>query len=521
MNLPQVVSEYLQNDFLAAARPFCMLIDADEKVVDTWGDGEWLGLAELPAGSDVFEHAPYLLGTLENEPFRLNFVSSPAGAVMNIITIPSDDQYFAIFLDARKTHDDIQEKQQVSNEAVLLQANQQKLIARQRNLIAELVEAKAELDHHRRDMERASAGKSRFIAMMSHEFRTPLASIVNYADLALEESSGPAELKKSIEAISRSGRHLASLVDAVLDDARLDAGHVTLRERNFDLIELLDDLSAMMAPLAAEKGLSYATRVDADVPPRIRADDVCLRQILINLLGNAVKFTEEGGIGLYISFSLGRLVVSVADTGPGVSPEDQERVFRAFERGGNLAGTRNGAGLGLTITLGLAELMRGEISMDSTPGIGCTVTVHVPVVTVDEADEAQEALPSPDQNAFATEGTTVLLCDDDEDMVALLEHYLHRAGYALITTASGAEAVEKAATYEPDAVILDINIPDLNGLDAAAELRGRDYAGPIIAHTASNLSEKDQSAFTHYFRKPAAMNELLLTIKSLTSGTAA
>ncbi|MBT8082894.1 MAG: response regulator [Gammaproteobacteria bacterium] len=521
MKLPQVVVEHLQSDFLAETRPFCVLIDANHRVVDTWGDGEWLGLAGLPAGTDLFEYAPYLLGTLDEGPFRLNFVSSPAGAVMNLVTIPHKDQHYAVFLDARRAHDDLQKKQQVSNEAVLLQANQLKLIARQRDLIAELVEAKVELNHHRRDMERTSAGKTRFIAMMSHEFRTPLASIVNYSDLALEKDSGLEEMRKSIEAISRSSRHLTSLVDAILDEARLDAGHVTLRERDFDLLELLDDLSAMMAPLAAEKGLSYATRVDADVPTHIRADDVCLRQILINLLGNAVKFTEEGGIRLYISCSDGRLVASVADTGPGISLEDQERVFRAFERGGNLQSIRSGAGLGLTITLGLAELMRGEISLDSTPGLGCTVTVYVPIVAVDDVVESEAPLPVPDASVFAVQGTTVLLCDDDEDMVALLEHYLHRAGYALITTESGAEAVEKAAAYQPDAVIMDINVPGLSGLDAARELRDKDYAGPIIAHTASKLSAEDQATFTRYFRKPAAMNELLMTIKSLTSNHAA
>ena len=519
MSLPAAVIDYLQSDFVEASRPFCVLIDSDHRLLDSWGDGEWAGLAGLTVGTDMLDHAPYLLGTLDTEPRKLDHVSTGDEVVVHLITIPEQDNHYAVFLDASQSHDFLQERQQASNELRLLHANQQKLIARQRDLIAELVEAKAELDHHRRDIERASAGKSRFIAMMSHEFRTPLASIINYADLALEEKSGPTEIQKSIEAIARSGRHLTSLVDAVLDEARLDAGQVTLQERNFDLFELLDDLAAMMAPLAAEKGLAYATLVDPDVPKHIRADDVCLRQILINLLGNAVKFTEDGGIQLYVSYNDERLVATVTDTGPGISVEDQERIFRAFERGSDGRGPRSGAGLGLTITLQLAKLMRGEISLDSLPGQGCTVSVHVPVALAEEA-EVQSALSPPDVAAYATQAATVLVCDDDEDMLALLEHYLHRAGYALITAATGTEAVAKAVTYQPEIVLMDVNVPGLSGIAAAAVLRERSYSGPIVGLTASKLTEAEKAGFTRCFRKPAPMQELLLTIKSLTHNAA-
>ena len=515
MSLPAAVIDYLQSDFVDESRPFCVLIDSEHRLIEAWGDAEWAGLSGLDAGADMLEHAPYLLGTLDAEPRKLSYVSTGHGVVVHLITIPHQDKHYAVFLDAGQSHDFLQERQQTSNELRLMHANQQKLIARQRDLIAELVEAKAELDHHRRDIERASAGKSRFIAMMSHEFRTPLASIINYADLAREKESGPAEIQKSIEAIGRSGRHLTSLVDAILDEARLDAGQVALQERNFDLFELLDDLSAMMAPLAAEKGLSYATLVDPDVPNHIRADDVCLRQILINLLGNAVKFTQDGSIQLYVSYNDGRLVATVTDTGPGISVEDQERVFRAFERGADSQGPRSGAGLGLTITLQLAKLMRGEISLDSLPGQGCTVSVHVPVVVGEDAG-TPAALSPPDEAAYATHAATVLVCDDDEDMLALLEHYLHRAGYALITAATGTEAVAKAVTYRPDVVVMDVNVPGLSGIAAAAVLRERAYDGPIVGLTASKLSDAEKATFTRYFRKPAPMQELLLAIKTLT-----
>jgi len=516
MSMPTAVIEHLQGDFVAETRPFCFLVARDYTLVDAWGDGGWTNLDNLEVGEDMLDRAPYLLGALAEEPQRLNYISTGSGVVVHLLTIPHGDGHYCVVLDAGQAHDQLRDKQQSANELRLLHASQQKLIARQRDLITELVEAKAELDHHRRDIERGSAGKSRFIAMMSHEFRTPLASIINYADLALEPDSNPAHIKKSIEAIARSSRHLTSLVEAVLDEARLDAGQIQLRERNFDLYVLLDDLAAMMAPLAAEKGLAFATLVDTDVPQSIRADDVCMRQILTNLLGNAVKYTEEGSIRLYVSCHGGNLVATVSDTGPGISIEDQERVFRAFERGESHDESRSGAGLGLTITLHLAQLMNGEISLDSLPGQGCTVSVHVPVSAAEDAEEAQDVLPTPAEDTYATKPTSVLVCDDDEDMLALVEHYLHRAGYGLITASNGTEAIEKTLSYEPDIVLMDVNVPGTNGVDATNSLRERGYNGPIVAMTASELSDDEKRTFTRYFRKPAPMQQLLLEIKNLT-----
>ena len=516
MSLPTSVIEHLQGDFVAEARPFCFLIDNEHRLTETWGDADWHGLTDVVNGTDMLEYAPFLYGALGDEPQRLNYISTERGVVLHLLTIPEGDGHYCVLLDAGQEHDFLQERQQSSNEMRLLHASQQKLIARQRDLIAELVEAKAELDHHRRDAERSGVNKSRFIAMMSHEFRTPLASIINYADLALEPETTPAQIRKSVEAIARSGRHLTSLVEAVLDDALLDAGQVQLRERNFDLFSLLDDLAAMLAPLAAEKGLAYATLVDTDVPQNIRADDICLRQILINLVGNAIKYTLEGGIRLYVTYHGGNLVASVIDTGPGISTDDQERVFRAFERGAQPDHSTSGAGLGLTITLQLAKLMRGEISLDSLPGQGCTVSVHVPVSPAQPDSVAEDALPPPDGLARASRPTSVLVCDDDEDMLALVEHYLHRAGYGLIAASSGMEAIEKTLSCEPDIVLMDINVPGMNGIDAAATLRERGYRGPIVAMTASKLRDEEMRRFTRCFRKPAPMHELLQEIRNLT-----
>jgi signal transduction histidine kinase len=515
VDLPSHVVSKLQSEFLAETQPFCFLIDEDYRLIDSWGSSDWCGLTGIEADVDMRGPAPFLVGTPIRTPQKLDFIETPGRAIVTMHLIPSDSQCYVVLLDASKEHASIQSKQQTVNELRLMQARQRKLIARQRDLISELVEAKSELDHHRREAERISANKSRFIAMMSHEFRTPLASIINYAELAGEEGTSSNDIQKSIETISRSAKHLTSLVEVVLDDASLDAGQVQLIERDFDLVSLLDDMAAMMAPMAAEKGLSFAAAVDEDVPTTIYADEVRLRQILINLLGNAVKFTVEGGVKLMATYNDGRLVVTVSDTGPGISIEDQERVFQAFERGGGRGET--GAGLGLTITLRLVELMHGEVSLDSMPGEGCTVSVHVPVMAADDGPTAAvPVLPLPSEDTIAAKPLSVLICDDDEDMVNLVEHYLHRSGYGLITTSDSSEAIAKTLKFDPDIVLMDCNVPGVGGVVAAKVLREQGYAKPIVALTASKLSDEQKSAFTRFFRKPARMQELLTEIKRLT-----
>jgi signal transduction histidine kinase len=515
MELPTHVVSYLQGRFFSDARPFCFLIDKDYRLVESWGDGSWCGLAELEANMDMREPVPFLVGLATTAPQELGFIETPGRAVVNAHVIPDGGLCYVVLLDARHEHGSIQSKQQSMNEMQLMHSRQNKLIARQRDLIGELVETRSELDHHRREAERISANKSRFIAMMSHEFRTPLASIINYADLAGEEGTSSNDVQKSIETISRSARHLTSLVEAVLDDASLDAGQIELLEHDFDIVSLLNDMAAMMAPMAAEKGLSFATFVDPDLPKIVRADEVRLRQILINLLGNAVKYTVEGGVKLTAVYNDGRLVVTVSDTGPGISIEDQEHVFQAFERGSGREET--GAGLGLTITLRLVELMHGEVSLDSMPGEGCTVSVHLPVMaSKDGSATNMEILPTPGDETIAAKPLSVLICDDDEDMIALIEHYLHRSGYGLITSSDSAEAIAKTLKYDPDLVLMDCNVPGVGGVVAARTLRDKGYARAIVALTASKLTGEQKSAFTHVFRKPVPMQELLMEIKRLT-----
>jgi len=161
--------------------------------------------------------------------------------------------------------------------------------------------------------------------------------------------------------------------------------------------------------------------------------------------------------------------------------------------------------------------MRGEVSLDSTPGEGCTVSVHVPVMaSTDPATSGAQILPTPSDDTIASKALSVLVCDDDEDMIALIEHYLHRSGYGLITSSSSSEAIDKTLKYDPDLVLMDCNIPGVGGVAAAKVLREHGYTNPIVALTASKLNDEQKLAFTRFFRKPAQMQELLTEIRRLT-----
>ena len=514
MTFPEDIVEYLQSDFEKRRRPFCFLIDAEYLLQDWWGDAALYGFDELNVGDDMLNRAPYLLGYLSASGFVLPFMTTANSRTVDVHVVVNGALFYVIVTDATHEHDFHQQRQQITNDVRLLHRQQDKLIKRQRDLIGELVEAKTELDHRRREAERNIEKKSEFIAMMSHEFRTPLASIINYADLALEKDTSVSDIRKSAEAIARASHHMNSLVDTVLDEARLEAGRMQLSEQPFALSVLFDDLAAIMAPLAAEKGLSFATYLHEGVPEVIRADDVCLRQILINLLGNAVKFTDTGGVRLDISWTAGQLRATVSDTGPGIALQDQERLFRAFERGQDADVRKPGSGLGLAITLELAKLMHGSLDLSSQPGAGCKVSITVPASIVETELEEDPILPEPAEEFRALRPATILLCDDDEDLLVLAEYYLHRAGYGLLLARDGQEAVEKALAYRPDLVLMDINTPRLSGADAASQLRKAGFTAPIVALTASDVRKLNSGDFTGSLRKPIQMPRLLAQIQA-------
>ena len=236
----------------------------------------------------------------------------------------------------------------------------------------------AELQRAKDLAEAANQAKTRYVTGMTHELRTPLNSILGYAQILLKDEQLRGERRTAVDTIRRGGEHLLGLIDGLLDLARIEAGKLRLDIAPMSMRDLLDDLVGMVAPQAAAKGLRFELKTEGRIPPYVRADARRLRQILINLLGNAVRFTDQGSVTLRLDHRREVARFEVIDTGIGIAAQDLERIFLPFERGS--AGRRTGepgTGLGLTITHLLTQLMGGELTVRSRPGQGSTFSVRL------------------------------------------------------------------------------------------------------------------------------------------------
>lgn len=360
-----------------------------------------------------------------------------------------------------------------------------------------------EIDAHRRTdaalqaaRERADAAnlaKSRFLTGMSHEMRAPLTSILGYARLLAEHRLSAAEQHAAVQTIRRSGEHLTSLVDGLLELSRIEAGKLRLEPAPLALPAFIDEIVAMFAPLVSERGLDFDLRIDPQLPSWVRADAMRLRQILINLLSNALKFTARGRIGLTVQYQREIATIEVADTGCGIAETDRERIFLPFERGAGppaVAGS-SGVGLGLTIVRLLAELMGGSVAVESAPGAGSRfrVRVYLPSLRAGLQD-------APERIAVGYDGPRrrLLVVDDEADHRALLAANLEPLGFAVTQADGVAQCLAAVRDTPPDAVLLDINLADGSGWQAVGTLRAAGFTDLPIMMVSANIEESARAA---------------------------
>ena len=509
MRFPAAVQAYLDDWIQNDAKPLCCRISRDYTLEEMHGDASSHGLDGLSIGDDLRAVAPFLEDYGWDTNVVLPLVSSVEGFASHVHLIPYGDDRLVVYLDAREEFVNKQRSQQATNEARLLNY-------RQNRLLEELIDAKAELDGRRREAEENSRRKSEFIASMSHEFRTPLTAVIGYTRLMRRHDGLDSALSEKIKAVERASDHLLSLVENLLDQARLEAGGVEIRRTVTDLRRMLEDLSMVLAPLAAEKGLCFEISAAPSVPSFVEIDELRFRQILLNLLGNAIKFTESGSVKLSLTWADGGLEALVEDTGPGIPEADQKRIFEAFQR--SEGERRNpGAGLGLTIALTLAELMGGEIQIRSTLGTGTAVSVRLPAGSISGPTiDASGLLRRKDEAGAHAQSAHILLAEDDEEIVRLVTMHLEGAGYRVSAASNGRRAVDAALEESPDLIVMDVGMPVLDGPTAARELRDKGYTGPILALTGSELVENPEFAlacgFSDYLKKPFHVPELLSTL---------
>jgi signal transduction histidine kinase/CheY-like chemotaxis protein len=366
--------------------------------------------------------------------------------------------------------------------------------------------------------ESANQAKTRYVAGITHELRTPLNSILGYAQILLKEERVQGDTRRAVTTIHRSGEHLHALIDGLLDLARIEAGRLRLDPAPLPMREFLDDLVRMVAPQAAAKGLAFELQTEGRVPVYIRADAKRLRQILINLLSNAVRFTDHGSVTLRLDHTREVARLQVIDTGIGIAEPDLERIFMPFERGS--AGRRSGepgTGLGLTITHLLTQLMGGELTVQSTPGQGSTFTARLYLGEVAAPVSRGVVLHRP-VTGYLGARRSLLVVDDHPTQRQMLAGMLLPLGFVVREAATGAECLESVLAQPPDAVLLDVTMDDIDGWETARRIRARGVLDmPIImvsANAFENRLDKLQAAGAQAFvDKPVIESALLVALQ--------
>ena len=360
-----------------------------------------------------------------------------------------------------------------------------------------LEEQAVELEAARLECERANTAKSRFLAMMSHEIRTPMNGVLGTAELLAHSSLDDAQ-RRLVETARRSGATMLALIDDLLDLSRIEAGKLTLHESRFELDLLIEDVLQLVAPGAHAKGLGCHGRLAPDLPAQVVGDALRLRQVLTNLLANAIKFTDAGRVELAAkvlerSADAVRLRFEVSDTGPGVEVEHQATVFEAFTQADASTTRRHGgSGLGLAIVKQLVQLLGGEVGVLSRSGAGATFWFELPFAleqpgAIDAGREDAAAPPEPPLDA------RILLVEDNPVNQLVVLAMLELLGCRVDLADDGLAACEAAAAQRYDLVLMDLHMPRMDGLTATARIRadaaGASRASPIVALSAAALPE--------------------------------
>ena len=382
-----------------------------------------------------------------------------------------------------------------------------------------------------REAESANRSKSEFLANMSHEIRTPMTAILGFSEMLDDRQTlSEDDTRDAISTIRSNARHMLAVISDVLDLSKIEAGQLTVEHIATDPTEVVDEVLAVVRPQAAEKGLQLRVERDSSLPAHVMSDPTRLRQILVNLVGNAVKFTQTGRVSVAMEFDpeTSLLQFHVRDSGIGMTPEQLERIrrFEAFQQA-DASTTRRfgGSGLGLRISNMLATMMHGQILVESEIGSGSTFSL---VLTAAPAPAQPEASgrPSPKQRradqartkqTHPLKGLRILLAEDGPDNQKLISFHLERAGASVVVCANGRSAIDEiessGPSAKPDVVLMDMQMPQMDGYTAARRLRDLAYSGPIIALTAHAMEGDRQRCLSagcdDYLTKPIDRDRLL------------
>lgn len=496
--IPLSIAKYIRSMWMADMIMTYLQVDKQGYLIGWGGYPQHYGLSNLITGQLVTEQVGFLEGLLSVSHTQvLQFVRVGGGRCAHVHLLPVDSGTYVLMFDATVEHDHQQRMQQQVNELSLL-------TYRQSQLLQELELASQQLANEKRELEQGTELKNRFIATLSHELRTSLTSIVGYTQLLDQAKSADVREANYLSSVKDNAGHLLSLIDNVLEQAKLEAGKVVVQPTNCDVKKIIADLKPLFLSAAQLKGLVFETDIEANLPAQLMLDEWRFRQVLINLVTNALKFTEQGFVRIRLGWQQGHLEFAVTDSGPGI--KNNSEIFTAYQHQ-STTHALSGAGLGLAITRQLVSAMGGEITVESSMGQGAVFKgfVVAPLPT-----------PAASKNRpkiAETNAKRILVVDDRSDLRNLISIYLEEGGYMVDTASDGAEAVILALQTEPDLVIMDMQMPVTSGYEAVQQLRSDNFTKPIIALSASTVAQDKNYALevgcNHYLVKPVIPSVLL------------
>lgn len=478
MSASHTISRHVRKVLLDQLKPCLLLLDDDFRLLRIEGDLDYYGYGNLLPGADCREALPFLIGLKAWEGIHLPLMETASGRAADVLLSPVAGKQGLLLTDASREQATRRAAQQQTNDIRLLQEQQQQLVE-------ELARARDGLARKHQEALEVNRMKSRFIAGLSHEFRSPLTGILGYANLLHDSTRDAAFNAENIRSIETNATHLLSLVDNVLDQASLEVGQLALHPVPTRMNAFCRELESTFVPLARNKGLEFRLHRRGALPEWIEIDVTRLRQVVINLVSNGIKYTDQGFVALITTWFDDRLKVRVSDTGPGIPDSARDRIFLPFHREIDTTG-KQGAGLGLAISAQLIQLMGGNLSLEDRLGGGSVFGFTVP------APQCEMSTISDTLDGGAER--RVLMVDDSDEIRVLYSRLLEKFGFVVDTAADEPEAWQRFEERRPNLVLVDLYLKEWEGTGLIRRLRGRGFNGAVVAWSASSLRKDKQGA---------------------------